>query len=108
MRAIHKLIIAGTLMLVAGQVAARGPSGGNDNGYVQNAAPGQGGQFRDRWQAMPQERRDAVRDRLLQQWQSMPPEERQQHRKEWLKRLQERQQHDHDDDGYGRGYGNRY
>jgi len=95
MRAIHKLIIAGTLMLVAGQVAARGPSGGNDNGYVQNAAPGQGGQFHDRWQAMPQERRDAVRDR-------------QQHRKEWLKRLQERQQHDHDDDGYGRGYGNRY
>lgn len=63
--------------------------------------------LKERLQAMPPDQREQLRQRLRQEWQNTPPEERQQRREEWLQRLRERDQRNPDDSGYGRGYGNR-
>lgn len=69
--------------------------------------------FRDRWQQLPANERDAVRRQLRQEWDTMPPEARPQQRRELMQRLEKwpdrrGQNPDDADNGYGQGYGSRY
>lgn len=70
--------------------------------------------FRNQWQHLPAEEREAMLQELRQQWREVPPEERRQKREELMKRARDRDDKDEDrsrkqrgEDGYGQGYESR-
>ncbi len=111
----QKLILATAVMLAAGTAMAneRGAFSGPSVGPVAELTPDERARFRERWQEMPPEQREAVRDRLRQDWQKLPPEERQNRRQELMERRNDRgdgpspRDRRKRDEGFGQGYGTR-
>jgi len=110
----HKLILITVTILATGTAAASGPGifTGQSIGPVAELSPDERARFRERWQEMPPEQRDAVRNRLRQGWRDLPPEQRQARRQNLIERGPDRGNappagRDRRDRGYGQGYGTR-
>lgn len=111
----RKLILTALAVLASGTAFAgeRPFFTGQYIGPVAELSAEERARFRDRWQQLPADERDAMRRQLRQDWDNVPPEARQQRRKELMYRLEERrdQRHKNQDganDGYGQGYGTRF
>jgi hypothetical protein len=111
----RKLILTALAVLATGSALADPMPvfSGRYIGPVAELSAEERARFRDRWQQLPAEEREAMRRKLRQDWEAMPPEARQQQRRELMNKLEERRdrrgQSSQDDyeAGYGQGYGTR-
>lgn len=110
----RKLILTALAILATGSAFAGDQFflSGQTIGPVAELSAEERARFRDRWQQLPADERDAVRRQLRREWDTVPPEARPQQRRELMQRL-ERQPDPRGpsqsgyDDGYGQGYGTR-
>ncbi|MDD5363938.1 MAG: hypothetical protein PHR30_01250 [Gallionellaceae bacterium] len=113
----RKLILTALAILASGTAVAddyrvfAGPS----IGLVAELSAEERAMFRDRWQQLPPDQREAMRYKLRQDWADQPPEVRPQHRRELMNKLEQRrdrrwqqgQDNNESEPGYGQGYGTR-
>ncbi|TCJ16340.1 hypothetical protein EZJ19_05420 [Parasulfuritortus cantonensis] len=115
----HKLILTALAVLATGTAFAADRSGFGDPvfsgqviGPVADWGSDERARFRNQWEQLPPDQREAMRYQLRQEWDNLPPEARQKRRNELMNRMEERQggrrpEAQDDDSGYGQGYGTR-
>lgn len=118
MKTIAQILLPVTLAVMAAGAAQADVTivfTGQVIGPVAELTPQERAWFRQRWQELPPEEREALRRKLRQDWTDVPPEVRQKQRLELMekmdgkrdvRRLRERDQYELKE-GYGQGYGTR-
>lgn len=113
----RKLIIALMAALTTGGAAAdETVFTGQRIGPVAEASPDERSRFRQQWNQLPPQERDALRRQLQEKWRGLPPEERQLQRQEVMEQMRGQPAEAPTrssrpwvapEDGYGQGYGTR-
>lgn len=113
----RKLILTVLAVLASGAAAASDHSvfTGRSIGPMAELSSEERAWFRDNWQRLPAEDREAVRRKLRQEWADLPPEVRQRRMQELANKVEEKrketwqreQERDDRETGFGQGFDSR-